>query len=145
MLRISLTELLILQCSGPSLNPVKMPCSILSIQKCFLCFHQLTRYMIRWLAGESAAFHQLTGCKFSLCAGESSALATRALIWILYSSYSLFIALRSSTNEGCIFCKMAPTSLQILKFLKGFQKSTLLLHHQKNSMKLYQQDNPRQG
>jgi hypothetical protein len=57
-----------------------MTCSILSFQKCFFFFHQLTRLMIRWLAGESAAFHQLTGCKIALCAGESSALAQNEIL-----------------------------------------------------------------
>ena len=56
-----------------------MTCSILSFQKFFLFFHQLTRLMIRWLAGESIAFQQLTGCKIALCTGESSALAQNEL------------------------------------------------------------------
>ena len=44
-----------------------------------LYFHQLTRLVICWLVGESAAFHQLTGCKIALCASESSASAQNEL------------------------------------------------------------------
>ena len=92
-----------------------MTCSVLGLQKWFLCFHQLTRLMIRWLAGESVAFHQLTGCKFVRCAGESSALAQNELsppkMWFYQThcvstlSPCIFTTTWASTcRSGCDFC-----------------------------------------